>query len=318
MALTEQSNHTGVTYYRSRATSPTLGRWSAMAVAAFILLMPCAFALGLGTGHLTAWLMPSAGVIDAKDNATSFAEWVYTGTLLAGAGMVAILAAGFVLPGNFGRIFSVAGVFRWKWALMCLAIAVGFAAIPHVMQQLSPSAKTWRATADTWPLLASAFLLVPFQCAGEEFVFRGWLGQLVGRLPRGQKFAFGLVLVISAAGFAAAHGSADVWIVLWLLTFSIITVCVTELTGGIEAAVALHCAHNMTLVFIVSFTDSINTMFIQAGTSGSPLLLVFCVFQALATGVILFMAKRLKLQTRTDVAEITTLSQKLSQGRTSM
>lgn len=286
-----------------------------MAFAAFILLLPCAFAIGLGSGHLTTWLMPSAGSIDATDNTMTFAEWVYTGALLAGAGAVAILAAGFVLPGQFGRIFSVAGVFRWKWAAICLVVAIAFAAIPHAMQQFSAAAKTWRITSDTWPILATAFLLVPFQCAGEEFVFRGWLGQLIGRLPRGSKFAFGLVLVISALGFAGAHGSKDVWIVLWLIAFSLITVCVTELTGGIEAAVALHCAHNSTLVFVVSFTDSLDTMFIQSGTQGSPLLLVFCLFQAMAVGVILMLAKRNRIQTKTDVAELVGFQKSLDRNR---
>lgn len=302
MGLTKEELESGVTYYRSRATAPGGAKWSAMAVAAFILLMPCAFALGLGSGHLTAALMPSAGPVDPGDGVTTFSEWIYTGTLLAATGAVAMFVGGFVLPGRFGTIFSVTGAFRWKWCATCLGVALGFVSLAHAIPYLFGGGQPWRVTSDSLPLLMTALLLVPFQCAGEEFVFRGWLGQLVGRLSRTKKWGVVLAVVVSALGFAAAHGSPDYWILAWLVIFSLLTACITELTGGIEAAIALHCAHNMSLVIMVSFTSTLDAMLIQEGTTGSPALLMYSALQLIAAGFILALAKKRRIQTVTSAA----------------
>jgi uncharacterized protein len=103
----------------------------------------------------------------------------------------------------------------------------------------------------SWPhgtlLITTALCLalIPFQAAGEELVFRGWLTQTLGQFLRSRP----LLLLIVAAVFALAHGSLHgryafpFYLVMWL-GLSLLTLWDERL----ELAIGIHTAQNLLAV----------------------------------------------------------------------
>ncbi|WP_434995220.1 CPBP family intramembrane glutamic endopeptidase [Arthrobacter sp. Ld5] len=146
-----------------------------------------------------------------------------------------------------GSVSSARGRLRWGLLARCLGMATGL----HLMLTLGVTftdmaftgAGTAGATAiwtqrSGW-MLAVAFLVVPFQAAAEEYVFRGVLMQTIGSWLRHPAWAillpvplfvlgheYGWVAQVDIAVFAVAAG--------WL----------TWRTGGLEAAIGLHIIGN--------------------------------------------------------------------------
>jgi uncharacterized protein len=103
----------------------------------------------------------------------------------------------------------------------------------------------------SWPhgtlLITTALclVLIPFQAAGEELVFRGWLTQTLGQFLRSRP----LLLLIVAAVFALAHGSlhgryAFPFYLVMSLGLSLLTLWDERL----ELAIGIHTAQNVMAV----------------------------------------------------------------------
>ena len=89
--------------------------------------------------------------------------------------------------------------------------------------------------------LAMVCVLVPFQAAAEEYVFRGWLTQAVGAWWRSPWLA----VVPQALLFGVAHGWGTPWGFADLVVFGLVTGALTIRTGGLEAAIGLHVLNNL-------------------------------------------------------------------------
>lgn len=90
--------------------------------------------------------------------------------------------------------------------------------------------------------LVFVLLLVPFQAATEEYVFRGVFMQALGSWTR----QVWVPLVVPTALFALAHAfQYDVWGVLEVGVFGIAAAIATWRTGGLEAAIAMHALNNI-------------------------------------------------------------------------
>ncbi|HPZ51101.1 MAG TPA: CPBP family intramembrane metalloprotease, partial [Propionibacteriaceae bacterium] len=164
-------------------------------------------------------------------------------TLAASLAMLALLVPTCRLTvrllGRRGTLDSVARRFRWALfrsfvlvALPVTAASVGLSLI------LSPA--PIRVTASTLPLLVVALLLVPFQAAGEEYLFRGLLPQVVGGWLRSQWWG----VAISVPLFTLGH-SYDAPGLVGVGLFGVAASWVTWRSGGLEAAVALHAVNNL-------------------------------------------------------------------------
>ncbi len=149
-----------------------------------------------------------------------------------------------------GTLSSVVGRLRWRWLGWCAA--VGF---PLMIVQIGLLiAWTWdseplSASGDGgfpgWPyfLLSMAVILalVPFQAAAEEYVFRGWLVQVIGRAVRSPWPA----IVVASLLFALAHGFGELSGFLLLFYSAIWWGWLVIRTGGLEAVIVLHTANNL-------------------------------------------------------------------------
>ena len=159
-----------------------------------------------------------------------------------------------------GTLASVEGHVRWRWLLLCLVPAAAYMglaiAASYGFDAVWPAADdggAWPGWHAFWPPLLVIVLLVPFQAAAEEYVFRGWLLQAVGSCTfesRGGLLAkvFGTAwpaILLSALPFVAGHTYTD-WGIIDIGAFAVVVGWVTVNTGGLEAAIALHVVNNMT------------------------------------------------------------------------
>lgn len=96
-----------------------------------------------------------------------------------------------------------------------------------------------------WPYfllsLAVVLALVPFQAAAEEYVFRGWLVQVIGRVVGSPWPA----IVLASLLFALAHGFGELSGFLLLLYSALWWGWLVIRTGGLEAVIVLHVANNV-------------------------------------------------------------------------
>ncbi|MEU8225286.1 CPBP family intramembrane glutamic endopeptidase [Kribbella sp. NPDC048915] len=176
------------------------------------------------------------------------------------------LAAWLVQRRPFWSVASVLNRIRWRWLLWCCLPALGYIGLSVVtgivVDTLFPAQDAIGTTEGEWigwgafvvPALVIV-LLVPFQSAAEEFVFRGWLLQAVGAYgpddPNGRARWLRILfrspwpgIVVSSAVFVSAHGYTS-WAMADIFLFAVTVGWLTVRTGGLEAAIALHVLNNL-------------------------------------------------------------------------
>ncbi|MGO1518228.1 MAG: lysostaphin resistance A-like protein, partial [Arthrobacter sp.] len=151
-----------------------------------------------------------------------------------------------------GLLSSVVGRLRWTWLLWCLGAALVINVIAQFVAQVLPGtteAGEFRYDGGTTlALLAAALLVVPFQAAAEEYVFRGYLMQTLGGWLRHPAFA----ILLPVPLFVIGHdyellGQIDIAV------FAIAAGWLSWRTGGLEAAMALHIVGNASIFVFVAF-----------------------------------------------------------------
>ncbi len=196
--------------------------------------------------------------------------------LMIPAVLLAMLALG-IRP--TGRVWSVAGRIRWGLLLRTTGAAVLAVIVMNGVGILIGMAmEGFSATAATEPLAAESadfnvtaaiasfvivLLLVPFQAAAEEVVFRGLFLQVLGSWMRSPWLAIGL----STLAFAMMH-IYDIWGLLAVGLMGLTAAWVTWKTGGLEAAIAIHIINNIAAFGFMSAGMSGDTG--QVESSGGP------------------------------------------------
>lgn len=218
-----------------------------------------------------------------------------------GAGLAALIPsamfASWIVNGVRPRFLSsVAGGLRWSWLARCLVITVPiFAAYLAINFAIGwdhgPKPPQWVA------LLILVVIAIPFQSAGEEYVFRGLILQNVGAWIRHPLAAFIVAGIPAVALFALAHGGFDPWVLADLSAFAIAACIVTWRTGGLEAAIALHATNNILLMICTILFGGWAGAFVSESTQGSPIAVLGTVLVlGASTALILWQAKRLGIQ----------------------
>lgn len=179
-----------------------------------------------------------------------------------------------------GLLVSVTGRLRWRW--LGRALLVAFAVLlPMIALSTWADAAAGSATgsrgdlAVTILMLAIVVLLVPFQAAAEEYVYRGYLMQTIGGWLKHPAFA----ILLPAPLFVLPHGY-DIWGGLAVGAFAVVAGWLCWRTGGLEAAIAMHIANNVLLFVFACFglADA-------NATTGSPVQLLIQV-----AGLVVFAA----------------------------
>jgi hypothetical protein len=174
------------------------------------------------------------------------------------AGLAAFIL--LVKPLNYRSLIKVingTGSFRWNRFFISALIWMIISAIYlYINIRLDPSNFSLNFTAGTFiPLIIISVLLVPFQAAFEEIIFRGYLMQGFTLLVRNRFFP----LIITSVLFGLMHafnpevkefGFMNMMpqYVVFGLIFGIITI----LDDGIEAAIGAHAANNVFLCIMLT------------------------------------------------------------------
>ena len=196
-------------------------------------------------------------------------------------------------PRPAGYISSVAGRLRWRWlAWTGLAAVVVYGTSIGGLVILSEDSIAPRFDgARTIALLVVVVLLVPLQAAGEEYVFRGYLMQLIGSWTR---FAI-IPVVVTTPLFALGH-TYGLWGLVDVGVFGLTAAVLVIRTGGLEAAIAAHAANNVTL-FALEAVGSIST----DGAGAGPLDVLPTVGTSIVfVGVVEVMVRRLGIARTRD------------------
>jgi hypothetical protein len=142
---------------------------------------------------------------------------------------------------------SVRPRIRWRFLVACLGVSVVAllatlvvgAVLPGQGGDVSGSANAFTTT--TFHYLLVIALLTPFQAAGEEYVFRGYLTQAVG----GMFHSAWVAVLVPAFLFGLAHGlGQSVPVFFDRFAFGVVAGILVIRTGGLEAGIAMHVLNN--------------------------------------------------------------------------
>lgn len=302
-------------YHRLYQAQPTYRWWrplvAILLLAIFIIITQLVIAIVVmvivfASGAVTITALEDAAALEDALLAFFVPDAANPITLVIGLGSVAIWlplvplalrCAGIRPAGVLTSITnSVTFRLRWRWMLWCVApaalvigLSVAFSLLLGMVGGEPPGAFT--TPIGVYALsLALIVLIVPFQAAAEEFVFRGMLFQAIGSWVPWVPVA----LVLTTVAFAALH-IYDIWGLLDVATFGVAAIILTWRTGGLEAAIALHVLNNVVGLAVMGTGAFGPTAITPEG--GSPEgLATTVVTMAAYVGIVLWLAKRLRVE----------------------
>jgi membrane protease YdiL (CAAX protease family) len=159
---------------------------------------------------------------------------------------------------------SVRPRLRWRYLGACLAISIVAliatlivgAAVPSTDSDVSSHANAFTTT--TFHYLLVIVLLTPFQAAGEEYLFRGYLTQAFG----GVFHRAWVAVLVPGFLFGLAHGFGQSPPVFFdRFAFGIVAGVLVIKTGGLEAGIAMHVLNNFVAYGLaLAFGDMATTL----------------------------------------------------------
>ncbi len=196
------------------------------------------------------------------------------GNLLLAAGIPAALIAVWVgYRRHPGIVHSVSGRIRWHRLATGLVVAGTVVCIVLTTVVMVDGSSRFDPPQNAGWMIVAILLTTPLQAAGEEYVFRGWLSQVIGswfgRAVIGSLVAAGATAVL----FGLAHGQQDGWLFADRFIFGLAMSWLVARTGGIEAAVAAHAANNVVALVLVVLTGQLSASL--NATSGDISSLIF-------------------------------------------
>lgn len=157
---------------------------------------------------------------------------------------------------------SVVPKMRWRFLAVCLGLSLLALIASVVVGMLLPGDDTAVLgpvndfTRTTALITLVVVLTTPFQAAGEEYLFRGYLLQAVGSMIRRSDVAKWVAIVVTSLLFAIAHGGQNFPLFFDRFVFGLIAGWLVIRTGGLEAGIALHILNNfLAYGFALTFGD---------------------------------------------------------------
>lgn len=209
-----------------------------------------------------------------------------------------------------GWLTSVGGRVRWAYLAGCAGLAVVTLILTIGLMSVLPAGTDQQLESTPTDLngrvaalLLVTLLLVPFQAAGEEYLFRGYLTQAFGA-----SFPTVVAVLGPALIFALAHGGQELPIFVDRLAFGLVAGYLVIRTGGLEAGVAMHIVNNWFAFGIAILFGSLGDAFAPSGASWWMLpttLLQSLLYLALAS----WLARSMAIATRTPGTPVSPVSQ---------
>ncbi len=130
--------------------------------------------------------------------------------------------------------------------LLGSAVLVGLSILVTLL--IAPESTGWDSFAvgaTTIAIILVTLVATPLQSAGEEIAFRGALIPAAGSWFRNTRLAIAFAILVSGVLFAVVHVTLDPWLVSYLIVLSACTTVMGLISGGLEAAIALHVSNNV-------------------------------------------------------------------------
>lgn len=174
-----------------------------------------------------------------------------------------------------GWLSSVAGRLRWRYLLASLGTSVVALLVAIALGSVLPGTTVTGVegdgvdiTSEVTTILLILVVLVPFQAAAEEYVFRGLLTQSFGSFSGRRNLARALGVLGPALLFALAHGSQSLPIFLDRFSFGVVAGVLVILTGGLEAGIAYHVVNNYAAFGLALFFGNLGDSLDPQGGNG--------------------------------------------------
>lgn len=161
--------------------------------------------------------------------------------------------------------FSLRPGMRWGWLGLSTVVAVGVLVPMLLLPGLWDSDMRWSPASDAGKLILAVLLTTPLQAAGEEFIFRGWLNQLVGSLLPWRRVSSPVAAVVSSTLFTLAHGQQDIWLFSDRFLFGMAACWLVWRTGGLETGIAVHAVNNIVIFVVAALTDQLDSTMSDGG-----------------------------------------------------
>ncbi len=163
---------------------------------------------------------------------------------------------------SFGTVINGGRAVRWKRMILSSLVWLSMSGIYLLITiRTDPSNYIINNTSSSLISLALvSFLLIPFQAAFEEILFRGYLMQGFAMLTRSRWMA----IIITSLFFALMHGlnpevrAYGFWVMMpQYFLFGLIFAIMSMIDGGIEIAIGAHAANNAFLSVFLTNKDSV-------------------------------------------------------------
>ncbi|MCL2491063.1 MAG: CPBP family intramembrane metalloprotease [Propionibacteriaceae bacterium] len=235
----------GVDYTRALAGSDRPGMMAVTGMALMLLSLYFVSPAISGAVNGIGWLLRGKpGSIDdfvATANAFGYPEGVLASFLAIASFIgIAMLSMRFIHRQSPKWLASVQPGMRWRY----LVIVAVVAAIVFNIVYWATSGRTdfhWAPPPNAWVYVVIIVLVGPLQAAGEEYFFRGYLQQLIGAVLT-QRW---IVVGVSALLFTTTHGTQNLPLLLDRFVFGALLGALVVMTGGLEAAIAMHAVNNI-------------------------------------------------------------------------
>ncbi|WP_146243096.1 CPBP family intramembrane glutamic endopeptidase [Curtobacterium sp. MCPF17_031] len=203
----------------------------------------------------------SAGALDPTDPLVLSLTLVSLVVLLPAV----MLSAKIARLGPYGLLSSVRTRIRWGWLGWCLLPLLVLAIVMFAVQGLGylafdgglhwNTAELGQSTVTLQTLTLTILLvvlLVPFQAAAEEYVFRGFLMQTIGSWIPVRAVGAVVAVAVSTVLFAVLHvpNGYNIWGILDVGSFGLVAAIIVLRTGGLEATVLQHALNNI-MIFVL-------------------------------------------------------------------
>jgi membrane protease YdiL (CAAX protease family) len=222
---------------------------------------------------------------------------------------IAVLVSWLFYRQGFGWLVSVTGRARWRWFGLVLGVFIvgyavnyGISTVVYGVDGMGWTQLSWQST--SLFLIVSVLVTTPFQCAGEEFLFRGALSRLIGGIIPAKWVGLVASAVLSSAAFMALHSASDVWLNINYFSVGLMMWWLAYRTGGLEASIAFHVVNNLFAEISLPFTD-ISGMFDREAGSASALVLIDLAFQVIMVVIVDILARRWGLVRQSSPAALT-------------
>ena len=201
---------------------------------------------------------------------------------------------------------SVLGRLRWRlfpWYTLLALATLGMGICVSLTLALTQGGEVGSPVASYGWLVVVVLLTTPLQAAAEEYLFRGYLSQAVAGWVRRPLAGAVLAALVSGTFFSFAHLPPDFPSFLYYFSVGLAASAVVWLTGGLEAAIALHTVNNV-VIFVLAGALGEDVLASTESPGGVPWFDVTLTLVTMAAFVALVARSRTRLRPETLTAAL--------------